>query len=80
MRVRSNAISAVIALAGALSSSPAGADVVGGPEQGQIGFLPTVTGNGDDIVWLHNWILLPVTYRHIGARAGPDRLYRVPLQ
>src|SRR5271165_6832658 len=61
MRVRSNAVSAVIALACALSPPRAGAAVFGGPEQGQIGFLPTVTDNGDDIVWLHNWILLPVT-------------------
>jgi cytochrome c oxidase subunit 2 len=60
MRVRSTAISAVIALACALSPRHAGAEVFGGPEQGQIGFLPTVTGNGDDIVWFHNWILLPV--------------------
>lgn len=61
MRVRSNAISAVIALACALSSQHAVAEVFGGPEQGRIGFLPTVSDNGDDIVWLHNWILLPVT-------------------
>jgi cytochrome c oxidase subunit II len=60
MRVRSYAISGGIALACALSSLPAGAAVIGGPEQGHIGFLPTVSETGDDIVWLHNWILLPV--------------------
>ena len=26
-----------------------------------MGFLPAVTDNAADIVWLHNWILLPVT-------------------
>ncbi len=61
MRVRSNAISAVIALACALSAPRAGAAVFGGPAPGGVGFLPTVSDNGDDIVWFHNWILLPVT-------------------
>jgi len=61
MRVRSNAVSAVIALACALSPPRAGAAVFGGPAPGGVGFLPTVSDNGDDIVWLHNWILLPVT-------------------
>jgi cytochrome c oxidase subunit II len=62
MRVSSNAIGAgLAALAAPLVATKAGAQVFGGPKPGEIGFLPTVTGNGDDIVWLHNWILLPVT-------------------
>ena len=62
MRVSSNAIRAgLAALAAALVAPKAGAQVFGGPKPGEIGFLPTVTQNGDDIVWFHNWILLPVT-------------------
>jgi cytochrome c oxidase subunit II len=61
MRVRSKGIEATfIALVCALFAGPAGAVVVGAPGSGEIGFLPTVTDNGDDIVWFHNWILLPV--------------------
>ena len=62
MRVSSNAIRAgLAALAAALVAPSAGAQVFGAPKPGQIGFLPTVTQNGDDIVWFHNGILLPVT-------------------
>src|SRR5271165_1758220 len=62
MRVSSNAIGAgLAALAGTLVVRSAGAQVFGGPKPGEIGFLPTVTQNGDDIAWMHNWILLPVT-------------------
>jgi cytochrome c oxidase subunit 2 len=62
MRVSSNAVKASLAaLAAVLSAPTAGAQVFGGPRAGEIGFLPTVSQNGDDIVWLHNWILLPVT-------------------
>ncbi len=62
MRASLNAIRAgLAALAGLLVAPRAEAQVFGGPKPGEIGFLPTVTGNGDDIVWLHNWILLPVT-------------------
>jgi cytochrome c oxidase subunit II len=67
MRVSSNAMKAgLAALAAALvapkaGAQEAGAQVFGGPRAGEIGFLPTVTQNGDDIVWFHNWILLPVT-------------------
>jgi cytochrome c oxidase subunit 2 len=62
MRVRSNAIRAVLAaLIAGLVAPKAGAQVFGGPKPGEIGFLPTVTQNGDNIVWMHNWILLPVT-------------------
>ena len=65
MRVRLNAIGAgLAALGAALAAKKAGAQegqVFGGPKPGEIGFLPTVSQNGDDIVWLHNWILLPVT-------------------
>jgi cytochrome c oxidase subunit II len=61
MRVRLNGIRAVVVSLGfALSSPHAGAEIIGGPASGDVGFLPTVTGNGDDIVWFHNWILLPV--------------------
>jgi cytochrome c oxidase subunit 2 len=61
MRVGLNTIRAgLAALASLLVAPRAGAQVFGGPKPGGIGFLPTVTGNGDDIVWLHNWILLPV--------------------
>ena len=62
MRVSSDAIRAgLAALAVALVAPKAEAQVFGGPKSGGIGFLPTVTQNGDDIVWMHNWILLPVT-------------------
>ena len=62
MRVTSNAIRAgLAALAAGLVAPQAEAQVFGGPKSGEIGFLPTVTQNGDDIVWMHNWILLPVT-------------------
>jgi cytochrome c oxidase subunit 2 len=67
MRVGSNATKASIsALAVGLAASKTAAQasegqVFGGPSPGEIGFLPTVSQNGDDIVWLHNWILLPVT-------------------
>ena len=62
MRVRSNAIAAaVLAIACAPSTVQAATAVFGGPGPGQIGFLPSVTENADDIIWLHNWILLPVT-------------------
>jgi cytochrome c oxidase subunit 2 len=62
MRVSSNAVTAgVAAVVAALIAPRARAQVFGGPKSGEIGFLPTVTQNGDDIVWMHNWILLPVT-------------------
>ena len=62
MRVSSNAIWAgLAALAAALVAPNAVAQVFGGPKPGEIGFLPPVTENADDIIWLHNWILLPVT-------------------
>ena len=43
------------------AAAPARAALLGAPEQGQIGFLPANTPIADDIQWLHNWILLPVT-------------------
>jgi cytochrome c oxidase subunit 2 len=49
------------AFAASAAFSPARADVFGGPEPGQIGFLPAASENAIDIEWLHNWILLPVT-------------------
>jgi cytochrome c oxidase subunit II len=62
MRVRSNAIAAaVLAIACAPSSVQAVAAVIGGPEQGGIGFLPANGQNAEDMFWFHNWILLPVT-------------------
>src|SRR5580658_308174 len=61
MRVRSNAIAAVLAIACALSPPRAGAAVFGGPEPGGIGFLPANGQNAEDMFWFHNWILLPVT-------------------
>jgi cytochrome c oxidase subunit II len=65
MRVRLDSIWAgLAALGAALAAREAAAQegqVIGAPGPGGIGFLPTVTQNGDDIVWLHNWILLPVT-------------------
>ena len=50
----------LLAYLASAASSPARAAVFGGPEPGQIGFLPAVTENAEDIQWLHNWILLPV--------------------
>lgn len=41
--------------------APAQAALLGAPEQGQIGFLPANSPVADDIQWLHNVILLPVT-------------------
>ncbi len=35
--------------------------MLGAPERGQIGFLPAAGAIADDIQWLHNAILLPVT-------------------
>jgi len=62
MRMSSNTIWAGFAALAALVAPAAAAEqVFGGPKPGEIGFLPTVSQNGDDIVWLHNWILLPVT-------------------
>jgi cytochrome c oxidase subunit II len=61
MRVRSGAVGlGSVALAAVAVAGSAAAQVVGAPRPGQMGFLPTVTENGDDIVWLHNDILLPV--------------------
>jgi cytochrome c oxidase subunit 2 len=62
MRVGSNAIAAaVLAIACAPSSVQAAAGIIGGPEQGGIGFLPANGENAEDMFWFHNWILLPVT-------------------
>jgi cytochrome c oxidase subunit 2 len=62
MRVRSNAIAAaVLAIACAPSSVQAADAVIGGPEQGQMGFLPANGQNAENMFWFHNWILLPVT-------------------
>jgi cytochrome c oxidase subunit 2 len=66
MRVRSRSVlesvlAAVPGLICGLLPLRGEAAVFGGPVQGQMGFLPTVSDNADDIVWLHNWILLPVT-------------------
>ena len=41
--------------------APRDAALLGAPEQGQIGFLPANSPVADDIQWLHNVILLPVT-------------------
>ena len=43
------------------TAGPAHAALLGAPEQGQIGFLPANSPVADDIQWLHNVILLPVT-------------------
>ncbi len=43
------------------TAGPARAALLGAPEQGQIGFLPANSPVADDIQWLHNWVLLPVT-------------------
>jgi cytochrome c oxidase subunit II len=62
MRVRLNAIRASLAAVLATLAAPkAGAQIFGGPKPGEIGFLPGNTQNADDIMWFHNWILLPVT-------------------
>jgi cytochrome c oxidase subunit II len=62
MRVGSNAIAAaVLAIACAPSSVQAAAGVIGGPEPGEIGFLPANGENAENMFWFHNWILLPVT-------------------
>jgi cytochrome c oxidase subunit II len=62
MRVRLNAIGAGLAAVLATLAAPkAGAQIFGGPKQGEIGFLPPVTENADNIFWFHNWILLPAT-------------------
>ena len=42
-------------------SAPARAALLGAPERGQIGFLPANSPVADDIQWLHNAILLPIT-------------------
>jgi cytochrome c oxidase subunit II len=61
MRVRSNAIGASLsALLASLVAPNAGAAIVGAPEQGGIGFLPANSQVADDLMWLHNGILLPV--------------------
>ena len=60
MRVARSAIPASAA-ALLLLGAAARAQVFGGPVQGQMGFLPAASGNAEDIVWFHNWILLPVT-------------------
>jgi cytochrome c oxidase subunit II len=62
MRVGSNAIAAaVLAIACAPSSVQAAAGLIGGPEPGEIGFLPANGENAENMFWFHNWILLPVT-------------------
>jgi cytochrome c oxidase subunit II len=62
MRGAFNAFSASVAiLATSAVGSGARAEVFGGPEPGQMGFLPAVSQGAADIQWLHNWILLPVT-------------------
>ncbi len=43
------------------TSDPARAALLGAPEHGQIGFLPANSPVADDIQWLHNAILLPIT-------------------
>jgi cytochrome c oxidase subunit II len=50
----------VVAWTAMAAAGPARAALIGAPEQGQIGFLPAITPVADDIVWLHNWILLPI--------------------
>jgi cytochrome c oxidase subunit II len=45
----------------AIAAGSARAALLGAPEQGQIGFLPANSPIADDIQWLHNAILLPVT-------------------
>ncbi len=62
MRVRLNAIGVGLAAALAPLVAPkAQADLVGAPHQAGIGLLPATSPIADDIFWLHNDILLPVT-------------------
>ena len=62
MRVRSNAIRAgLAALSASVIAPKAGAAIFGGPERGGVGFLPTNSQIADNLFWLHNAILLPVT-------------------
>lgn len=62
MRVRLNAITASLAaMLVPLIAPKAGAALVGAPHDGGIGFLPSNSPIADDLVWLHNDILLPVT-------------------
>ncbi len=51
----------VVALTAIATAGPARAALLGAPEHGQIGFLPANTPIADDIQWLHNAILLPIT-------------------
>ena len=61
MRLRSNAIRAGLAsLVAALAASEAGAQMLGAPHDGGIGFLPANAQIADDMFWFHNDILLPV--------------------
>ena len=61
MRVRLNAIRAgLVALLAALAAPMAQAQIFGGPNPGEIGFLPANTEIADGMFWFHNWILLPV--------------------
>jgi cytochrome c oxidase subunit 2 len=61
MRVRSNAITAGLAVAlAALVASHAAAQIVGAPSQGGLGFLPANGQNAENMFWFHNAILLPV--------------------
>ena len=61
MRVARSAIPASAAALWLPGAAPR-AEVFGGPVQGQMGFLPAASGNAEDIVWFHNWLLLPVTF------------------
>jgi cytochrome c oxidase subunit II len=62
MRVRLNAIrGGLAALVAALAvSSKAGAEMIGAPHDGGIGFLPANTWVADDMFWFHDDILLPI--------------------
>lgn len=61
MRVRLNAVGAgFAALWASLVAPEAGAAIVGAPKQGGIGFLPANSQIADNLVWLHNGVLLPV--------------------
>ncbi len=51
----------LVAWTATATAGPAHAALLGAPVQGQIGFLPANTPIADDIQWLHNAILLPVT-------------------
>ncbi len=57
--IRTGALAYAAGIA-SVASSPVRAAVFGGPLPGQMGFLPAVTQNAEDIEWLHNWVLLPV--------------------